>query len=60
MEDPLPWTAAAPDMASIAWGLDAVRAAETRSASEIKAALIIAVAIVAAGLLIAGAILVAA
>lgn len=60
VEDPMPWTAAAPNMQSIAWGLDAANAAEARSAAEIKAAIIIAVAIVVAGLLIAGAILVAA
>ena len=60
MEDPMPWTASATDMQSIAWGLDAEHAARVHAAAQIKGAIIIAVAIVLAGLVIAGAILVAA
>ncbi|MGB2920895.1 MAG: hypothetical protein WA944_19120 [Mycobacterium sp.] len=60
VEDPMPWTAAAPSMQSIAWGLDAERAAQVHAAAQIKAALIVAVAIVLAGLVIAAAIVVAA
>ncbi|MGH3580884.1 MAG: hypothetical protein ACRDUB_04815 [Mycobacterium sp.] len=60
MEDPMPWTAAAPSLQSIAWELDAERAARVHAAAQLKGAIIIAVAIVLAGLVIAGAILVAA
>lgn len=53
--DPMPWTATAPDMQSLAYQL----AAEARYSAEIRAALIIAAAIISAGLVIAGAILLA-
>lgn len=56
----MPWTAAVPSLQSIAWELDAERAARVHAAAQLKGAIIIAVAIVLAGLVIAGAILVAA